>query len=111
MEDNPILEFWNMFMIFLMVIFLILLLAIVIWALGLSLYEFCMAHAYCYKKCYNKCCFCFKRPINTSIVAPINQSVIVPITKCDLIYVGKTSSGHKTFDAEPTAISSIKIVL
>jgi len=38
MEDNPILEFWNMFMIFLMVIFLILLLAIVIWALGLSLY-------------------------------------------------------------------------
>ena len=111
MEDNPIQEFWDIFMISLSFIMLLFLIGLVIYALGISLYEFCVAHAYCFKKCYNKCCFCFKRPINTSVVAPINQSVIVPITKCDLIYVGKTPSGHNTYDAEPTDISSIKIVL
>ena len=103
MEDNPILEFWNMFMIFLMIIILIILFAIIIWALGLSLYEFCMANAYCFKKCYNKCCNDCRKSIN--------KSTIVPITKCDLVYVGKTPSGHNEYDAKPTEISSIKIVL
>ena len=105
------LEFWNIFMISLSFFMLLFLIGLVIYALGISLYEFCMAHAYLFKKCCNKCCFCFNRPINTSIVAPINQSVIVPITKCDLIYVGKTPSGHNAYDAEPTDINSIKIVL
>ena len=103
MENNPMQEFWNMFMIFLMAIILIVLLAIVIWALGLSLYEFCMAHTYLWKKCFNKCC--------NSCRKSINKSTIVPITKCDLIYVGKTPSGHKEYDAKPVDFSSIKIVL
>ena len=50
-------------------------------------------------------------PIDNSIIAPVDKSIIVPITKCNLIYVGKTPSGHNAYDAEPTDISSIKIVL
>ena len=113
------LEFWNIFMISLSFLMLLFLIGLVIYALGISLYEFCMAHAYLFKKCCNKCCFCFNRPINTSvitpidnsIIAPVDKSIIVPITKCNLIYVGKTPSGHNAYDAEPTDISSIKIVL
>ena len=103
MENNPMLEVWNSFMIFLVFIIIIALLALVIWALGLSIYEFCLAHTYLWKKCFNKCCSCCRKSVD--------KSTIVPITQCDLVYGGKTPSGNNEYNAKVVDISSIKIML
>lgn len=103
MDGKPVLVVWNFFDILILFFVLFVLLFVVVWVMGITLYDFCIAHVYLFTKCYNKCFFCCIKPINTS--------TIVPITKCDLVYIGKTPSGHNNYDAEPIDISNIKIVL
>jgi len=103
MDGKPVLVVWNFFDILILFFVLFVLLFVVVWVMGITLYEFCIAHVYLFTKCCNKCFFCCRKPVNTS--------TIVPITKCDLVYIGKTPSGHNNYDAEPIDINSIKIVL
>jgi len=78
-------DLYTLFSIILAFIMLIILYLLIFYFIGITCYDYCMAHVFTVKRSYNKFFSCCRKKTNTSI--------IVPFRRVELVHIGKTPSG------------------
>ena len=74
----------------------------IIWLLGITIYEFCLAHAYFFKRCYK----------NIFGESPSNKATVAPFVPIDIILTGiDKSSQLSRQQTKPYVVESREIML
>ena len=83
-------------------IIFLLIYGFIIWLLGITIYEFCLAHAYFFKRCY-KIIFC-ESPSKKASVSPFVPTDVIS-TKTTRINEFPAQSQAKSYVVEPQKIT------
>jgi len=74
----------------------------IIWLLGITIYEFCLAHAYFFKRCYK----------NIFGESPSNKATVAPFVPIDIISTGIDKSSQLSgLQTKPYVVASREIIL